>query len=167
MRTADRGRPRVVRKRVRRHADGRVRRPDAAVNGRPRKVMLTGHGTRSRALLRDALDMRSRAGRAFRVHEAALVAHLGGAVVVTVAQRALIDQAARLRLMGQIAWAELQRTGAFRAGELVSAYDALRRAMSDERQVLALLGLQRREAPVPSLQEFLAGAAREGEEPQP
>ena len=166
MKTAAPARPRVVRKRVN-GRDVRLRRPDAAANARTKKVMILGHGASSRALMHGALDQRTRVGRAYRAHEAALVAHLGGAEAVTVPQRSLIDQAARLHLLGKIAWAELQRTGAFRAGELVPAFDAFRRAAADERAVLALLGLERKTQQLPSIEDYLDGhtAEQPGGEP--
>src|SRR5438067_1072489 len=49
----------VVRRRVN-GRDLRLKRPDAAANARPHKVSIIGHGSFSRALVRDALDLRTR-----------------------------------------------------------------------------------------------------------
>jgi hypothetical protein len=133
-------------------AQRRSKRPDAARLAKS-KIVVVGHGANSRALLRAPFDMRSRLGKAYRATIDALRAHVGSDV--TPPQVALIDQAARLRLLTQIAWSELQHSGAFRKGEIAPAFDAYRRAAADERAVLAILGVQRRPQPVPSLDEYL------------
>lgn len=128
----------------------------SAKNAKPRKILLVGHATTSEALKRGILDLRSRSGKAYRATCEALTLHLGGEL--SAPQKALVDQAARLRLMTQFAWAELGRTGPFKkTGELVAAYDAYRRAAADEREVLRLLGIERRVKELPSLQDYLKG----------
>lgn len=128
----------------------------SAKNAKPRKILLVGHGTKSQALRRGTLDLRSRAGKAYQATVAALSAHLGNDI--SAPQKALIDQAARLRLMTQFAWAELGRTGLFKKnGDLVAAFDAYRRCAADERAVLTLLGIERLVKDVPTLQDYLKG----------
>lgn len=133
----------------------RPKRPDSAALARPRKVAVTHGG--SSALRHVELDLRTRAGKAWRENCEALKAHIGGDP--SVAQAALIDQAARLRLLSQIAWAEIERRGAFKGGQVQPAVDAYRRAIADEREVLRLLGLERRVKPVGSLEDYLKGGA--------
>lgn len=108
-------------------------------------VRFISHGG-SRALLREALDRRTSAGKAYAVRLNALAAHLGGHAALSVPQQALIDQAARLHLLGLFAWAELTRAGLFAKGLPRPAFDVYRRAAADEREVLRLLGLERRVA---------------------
>jgi hypothetical protein len=147
----------------------RDKNPASAANARPKKVIVS-HGGASQLVLRAAFDMRSRLGRAYAAAHSALVAHLGSDL--TAPQAALVDQAARLRLLTQIAWSELQATGAFRRGEVAPAFDAFRRAAADERAVLALLGIQRHAREVPTLHEYLSnrpttdGATHEQQERQ-
>src|SRR3989442_14125356 len=91
----------------------RTKRPDAARNARPRKILLR-HASDSRALRYADLDLRSTAGREYAGTKATLTAHLGGEANVTAPQRTLIDHAARLHLLTRLAWDELIRGGAFR-----------------------------------------------------
>lgn len=137
--------------------DRRAKRPDAAANARPRKVAVT-HGGKS-ALARAAFDLRTRFGRAYRAHCATLTAHVGGDP--TAPQAALIDQAARLRLLGRLAWEELVQGGAFRNGAPRLAFDAYRKAAADEREVLRLLGVERRQRPIQTIEEYLAGGSQD------
>lgn len=132
----------------------RAKRPDSAALARPKRVAVT-HGGRS-ALLHAPLDRRTRFGRLHRAQVDALCRHLGGDV--TVAQARLVDQAVRLRLLSELAWSELLRGGAFtEAGDPRPALDAFRRLAGDERSLLALLGVERREQPVASLDQYLNG----------
>lgn len=127
--------------------DVRIKNAASARNARARRV---------RVLLPGQLqDRRTRGYRLEAAHVAALVQHVGGDP--SIAQRSLIDQAARLRLLTQLAWTELQRVGVFRDGEPRAAFDAYRRAAADEREVLRLLGLERRAQPVPTLDDYLRG----------
>jgi len=137
----------------------RTKRPDSARLARP-KVVFLRHGGGS-ALMRAAFDGRSRLGKQHRAHVEALRAHLGGEP--SVPQVALIDQAAKLRLLAQIAWGELMQSGAFRRGESRPAFDAFRRAAADEREVLRLLGLERRAGEIPDVAAEIARQRREEE----
>lgn len=131
----------------------RVIRPDAAANARTRKVRVTT-GADSKTLLTASLDLRTRLGRIYLGHKQALVAHLGGDP--SAVQLRLIDQAARLRLVCDIAWGELSRRGAFSpSGDPRPALDAFRRAAADERDVLRLLGLRRAVREI-DLKDYLA-----------
>lgn len=134
----------------------------SARNARPKKILLVGHGATSKALREGVLDLRSRAGKTYRATCQALGAHVGGEL--SAPQKALIDQAARLRLLTQFAWAEIDRLGPFKkTGELVAAFDAYRRAAADERSVLSLLGIERRVKELPTLQDYLKQSKGDGD----
>jgi hypothetical protein len=108
-------------------------------------------------------DMRSAVGKAYRACIVELTAHLGGDP--TAPQRILLDQAARLSLLCSLASAELARLGAFeRSGELRPAFDGYRKAAADLRDVLKMLGLERKEKAVPTLEQYLSERAEEEEE---
>ncbi len=132
----------------------KVIRRDAARNARPKKLLLR-HGGNSRALRYADLDLRSTAGREYRARVQALTTHLGGAEAVSTPQRILIDHAARLHLLGRLAWDELSRTGAFKDGNPRPAYDTYRRAAADERSVLTVLGIERKAKYVPDLHDYI------------
>lgn len=145
-------------RRQRRREGGRlvpVRSPASARNGKPKKLHITGPGTSSRALLHGSFHLGTRLGKAWRERCDALTAHVGGDP--SEAQRVLIDQCARLHLLVQFAWAEVLRAGAFEKGEPRPAFDAFRRAAADEREVLRLLGLERKHKPLPKLSDVLEG----------
>lgn len=142
----------------RRLIPGRITRPDAARNARPRKVLLS-HGRTSRLLRYADLDLRSAAGRAYQARVLALTVHIGGDP--SEPQKTLIDHAARLHLLTKLAWDELTRRGAFKGGAPTPAHDAWRRSAAEERAVLATLGIERREKPVPTLDEYLEQKSRE------
>jgi hypothetical protein len=166
MKSLELGTPRKARKR--RRKDGRdvpVKNAASATNARARKIAITGHGGSSRTLLHGGLHLGSRVGRAYLARCSALVAHVGGQP--SEVQRALIDQAARLHLLANMAYGELLRVGAFKkSGDVRAAFDAYRKAASDERDVLRLIGIERRAAPVPSLQDYLEQRGEQAAEPQ-
>jgi len=152
----------LTRRKLRRRIGGSlvpVKNAASARNALPNKVWIT-HGGNSKTLLRATFDMRSAVGKAYQVRVEELTAHLGGAEVVTAPQRTLIDHAARLRLLALLAWDEISRGGAFRAGEPTAAFDAYRRVSADERDVLRTLGLERRAKPVPDLDSYLRAKAK-------
>jgi len=146
---------------VRRERYGK--RPDARQNGRPHRIAIT-HALKSRALLRDPLDQRTVAGKFHREHVAMLTSDLGGDL--STAMATLVDQASRLHLIAKLGWNELVRTGLFdrKTGEAKPAYDLYLKTTRDERDVLRLLGLERRARPVPSLQTYLGALAAGKEE---
>lgn len=154
---------RIIRRRRGRTKTGKLdmRARTSARNAKPKKILLMGHATTSVALRRGVLDLRSRSGKAYRAICTELTAHVGGEP--SGPQRALIDQAARLCLMSQFAWAELWRSGPFRKnGELVPAFDAYRRSAADARSVFVLLGLARHTKEVPTLQDYLKKGNADG-----
>jgi len=131
----------------------RVKRSDSAKNARP-KVKFLVHG-RHRALLRDPLDARTRVGRAYAAQMVQYRQHLGGDV--SVAQEKLIDQAARLGLLADIAWGELIRSGRLiKRGSVNAAFDPFLRASRDLRAILLVLGLKRH-AKEATLKDVLEG----------
>ena len=159
----------VRKARPRRREGGRlvpVRNAASATNAKARKITINGHGGTGRTLLHGGLHRGSRVGRAYLARYTALVAHVGGAP--SEVQRALCDQAARLHLLANLAYAELLRVGAFKpSGDVRAAFDAYRKAASDERDVLKMLGIKAEPAPVPSLADFLASREAESQEPLP
>jgi hypothetical protein len=112
------------------------------------------HGLGSQALLRDPLDLRTAVGKAYHAHKAMLRSHVGGDP--TPPQEKLIDQAARLAVLSDVAWSELARIGRLIKGDaLHPAFEAFLKATREQRDVLRLLGLDRRKKDVPSLHDYL------------
>lgn len=132
-----------------------MKRLDSAANARTKKVAVMHAGESALRRIDLNLDLRTRAGKAHRAHVVALSAHVGPEP--TVPQRSLIEQAARLRILAQIAWAELSSGGAFANGEPRAALDVYRRVAADERDVLKTLGLARKEKAIPTLEDYLNG----------
>lgn len=121
---------------------------------KPRRKVLVRHAGDTVALRYADLDLRSTAGREYRTRVQALTAHIGGDP--TAPQATLIDHAARLHVLARLAWDELSRTGAFRDGEPRPAFQAYRSAAADEREVLRMLGIERRAKELPSLSDVLS-----------
>lgn len=134
-------------------ARDRPKRADAAGNARSRKVTVL-HAGKSRALWEATLDGRSKVGKAVAAEDAVLRAHVGlGALSRPL--ETLCHQAARLKVIGAIAWHRLETEGVFLGGEPHPALSAFREAARDEREVLRLLGLERRAKELPTLAEYL------------
>jgi len=138
-----------------RRAKDRPKRPDSATLAKPRKVHVL-HAGGTRVLLEAQLDRRTKLGKAYFQHVAALEAHVGGDL--SPPQARLCDQAARLGLLAAMAWSELSQRGAFHDGEPTPAVDTYMRAIGQERQVLLLLGLERATKQI-TLQDVLNGKA--------
>lgn len=140
------GVPRKVRR------DRRLKRPDSARIAKP-KVKYVSHAAGSN-LLEDPLDNRTRVGKTYRAQRAVLSAHVGGHP--THPQEKLIDQAVRLAMLTDIAWAELMRSKKLVTnGAVHPAFEAFLKASRDQRAVLIILGLKRRTKDVPDLQDYL------------
>jgi len=161
------GRPQLSKRRFTRK-NGRFRklkRPDAAVNARPRTVVIKGPGTGSKALMRASLDLRSTVGREYFRRLGELRAHVGGDPSVPEAR--LLDQAARLGLLVDIAWSALiQARTVLKSSSkngLHPAFEAFRKAATDERAVLQMLGIKRRAKDVPTVQEYIRQKQKEKE----
>jgi hypothetical protein len=136
--------------------------PASATNAKPKKVHIVT-GASSRTLRAGGpLDRRTAAYKLERAYVVQVTAHLGGDP--TVPQARLIDHAARLRLIAQIAWGELMRTGAFRNGQPVPALDAFRRVIADERAVLQLIGIERHQFEITDVAAEVARQRREEDE---
>jgi hypothetical protein len=88
-----------------------------------------------------------------------------GLDVLTRPLETLCHQAARLKVIGAIAWHRLETEGVFVGGEPHPALSAFREAARDEREVLRMLGLERREKPVPDLATYLREKYAPGEKP--
>lgn len=146
---------------VRKRKNGRLvkqKRPDSAGNAKPHKVSIV-HAGGSRALMRDPLDLRTRVGKAYYKHKEMLRAHIGGDP--SLPQEALIDQAARLALLEQFTWNQVMSAGVFdKKGALAPAYDAFIKAAREQRQVLVLLGIERKTKQL-TLSDVLDGEANE------
>jgi hypothetical protein len=85
---------------------------------------------------------------------------------LTAPQERIADQAVRLSLLEDIAWAELSRARSIitKGGTgLHPAFDAVLRAAKAHRDVLEVVGIQRKEKPIPSLQEYFASKAAKDE----
>lgn len=134
-------------------ARNRPKSPQSASNARPRKVHIV-HGGKSGQLMTAQLDGRTRLGKLYKEHVRALEIHLGDDL--SPPQARLVDQATRLALLASIAWQEALDRGVFVNGEPCPALDTFMRAAGQEREVLKLLGIQRPEKEVISLQEYLA-----------
>lgn len=146
-------------KRLRTLREGRrvlVKRPDSAGNARPHKIFPV-HAGAAKVLRRGVLDTRGALGKTYRTELSGLTAHVGGDPTLTLAR--LVEQGARLHLLEAMAWAETQAApGLIRAdGTPHPAIDVLLRTMRERREVLKLLGIERRQKPVPSLADYLSG----------
>src|SRR2546422_138900 len=92
----------------------RIKRPDAAALARP-KVKYLIHGGSGRSLLRDPLDRRTKVHRILVQRVAELRAHVGADITPPLAR--MVEQAARLSLLVDTAWAAVNREGVVRNGE--------------------------------------------------
>lgn len=140
-----------------RHKAGRLVRTssESAKNARP-KVKFVTHGGQS-ALRHAVLDMRTSMGRKYRASLAELKAHVGSDL--TVPQAKLIEQATRLSLLSDLAWAEVADAKALITNNTpCAAIDVFLKAARDHRAVLNLLGLERRVKPI-NLNDYLEGKA--------
>ena len=129
-------------------------RADSADNAKP-KVKYVTHGGVS-ALSREPIDSRTAMGKQYRQQLAALLAHVGEENL-THPRRELIDQGARSALLVRLAWAQVLRQGVVAKGRITPAFEALLKASREQREVLGLLGLARREKQAPTIDEYLAG----------
>lgn len=131
----------------------RPKRPDNRAIAKTKLYYVT-HGGDSN-VLRNPLDGRSPAGKAYKRFCQAMQAHLGGDL--SFPEEKLIDQAARFSLLVDIAWRELLDGGVFKKnGELSTAFEAFFKATRNQREVLNLLGLKRREKEIEDLASYLA-----------
>ena len=143
----------VLAKNRKRQATGRTPLPT-----RSRKVNVV-HGGKSQMLLTAPLDRRTSFGRAYAQQLRALELHVGDNL--TAPQARLVDQAARLALLGAVAWNELARGPFMKDGGAVPAMDVYMRATQQEREVLRVLGLERRLKDMPDLKTYLATQDKE------
>jgi hypothetical protein len=130
--------------------------PHSAANAKP-KVKYVIHGGAS-ALASDPLDGRTVLARHYRAQLAALLVHVGEDAL-THPRRELVDQGARFALLVRLAWAQVLRDGVIAEGRMTAAFEAFVKASREHREVLAILGLERRERPAPSLDAYLRGEA--------
>jgi hypothetical protein len=122
-------------------------------------VVRVGYGSDKRSVLRRVqFDKRSRFGKLYFAHVEVLENHCGNDL--SAPQRRLIDQAARLMLLSQLAWEDMQVHGAIKDGDIRPAFAAYVKTAKEEREVLSMLGLKR---PVKelTLQDYLAGRAQQ------
>lgn len=131
---------------------GKVKRPDSAALARPRKIIMV-HAGGSAAFRTGIFDGRTKTAKLYKQHVAALEAHLGGDL--TTPQSRLVDQAARLALLGELIWSDIDKHGVFKNGDARPVVDAYLKATKEERDVLRLLGLRRHQKPLPTLDEYL------------
>jgi hypothetical protein len=119
------------------------------------------HGALSKALRVGVPDKRSVFGKLHASLVQGYRKHLGDNL--SLPQEKLCDQAARLNLLTAIAWGELHKGGMFKQGGISAAFETFIKASRDEREVLRLLGLERRPKEVPDLQTYLRQKQREKE----
>jgi len=130
-----------------------------AALARPRKIMMV-HAGGSAAFRTGVFDGRTKLSKLYKQHVAALEVHLGGDL--TPPQSRLVDQAARLALLTELIWGEIDKRGVFKDGDVRPAVDAYLKATQQERDVLRLLGLRRRQKPIPDLDAYLKEHSDEG-----
>jgi hypothetical protein len=105
-----------------------------------------------------ALDPDTDVGRELAAWRASLIADLGGEENLTTSERALVDLAVRDRLLLDSVDAWLLAERKLVNGRKKSVYPAVAQRMKlaeGYTRRLQTLGLQRRQKPVPSLQEYL------------
>jgi hypothetical protein len=133
-----------------------VRNSASAGNGKPKRIAIV-HGSDSRAV-RGELDRRFAFAKATSRYTEEYRAHVGSDR--TVAMDDLCISAARHKALANLAYSKL-REGPFDSEDNIRAvYEAFRRADADHRSVLASLGIERRERPIPDLQTYLASKAK-------
>lgn len=135
----------------------RIVRPDAAANARKSPKIRVVHGGKSTALLKGEFDLRTKIGREHKTRLAVMKAHMGDDLTAPLER--IADQAVRLSLLEDIAWAELSRASSIvnsKGDGLNPAFDAVLRAAREHRNVLEIIGLQRKAKQVPTLAEYLA-----------
>jgi hypothetical protein len=129
-------------------AINRVKNSCSAANAKPKAVVLR-HGHHS-ALAWARLDRRSREHKYITTHAAALVQHLGGVDEITLPIGELVEQAARLRLLEAVAWAEVVKGGLIINGVASAAYEAFLKLSARRTDLLVTLGLERKARRVPT-----------------
>ena len=132
----------------------RPRHPASAKNGRPHAVTMKYGGTS--ALRAARVDQRTPEAHFENNKIAARVQHAGGADVVTEPLLSIIRHSARLELLVALAYAEVLRVGVVHDGAVSGAFQAFLTAGRELRGTLELIGLERKQKPVPSLAEYLA-----------
>jgi hypothetical protein len=136
-------------------ANGKPRRPspESAKNGKPRKVYLTTRNRASLAVLNNPLDLRSALGKRYVSDVISLKSHVGGDP--SVIECRLIDQASRLALLMDLAWGEVLASETLvKDNTPVAAIDIFLKCARDHRQVLGLIGVDRRARDI-TLQDVL------------
>jgi hypothetical protein len=145
--------------------------PQSAENAKPRRVALR-YGAHSALMSAEiVLDQRTREGKFERAVIERRIAHCGGAENVTEPLMSCIRHSARLELAVALCWAEVRRGRLLNEnGEPSGALRAFLVCGRALGETLRLLGLERRERPVPNLEDYLRGeppAAPEGKSPAP
>ena len=131
--------------------------PIARTNGKPKRVHIS-NGSRSSALLESPIDKRCVLGRLYKRQVAELQAHLGNDITPPVGS--LINQAARFSLLADLSWGEVMRAEELvQDGKPHASIDIFLKASKSQREVLSMLGIQRRARDV-TLQDVLNGTAQ-------
>jgi hypothetical protein len=130
--------------------------PESARNAKP-KIKFVTHGGASALRGRSAIDLRTSLGRKYKAGLIELKSHLGNEL--TPPQVRLVDMATRLGLLSDLAWGELMREGdLIKDGAAHPAIDVFLKSSKHQKEVLALLGLERKVRNV-TLQDILEGRA--------
>jgi hypothetical protein len=99
-------------------------------------------------------------GKAIKHRMRELVAHLGGESEVSAPMKSLLEHCARLRVLQYLCWAELERGGAFRDGQVSPAIGAWLSAVKAEKDTLMAIGLERKQK-VATLADYLREAGED------
>ena len=148
--------PRQSRKSVLHQRNGRVSVGSPGGHDRPRTGL---RALKSRVAVRGlaVLDKRTAAARVLMEFRRELLADLGGLATVSASQAALVELAARTRLyVDHIDAHLLEQTSLItRKGRLKPLVEQRQRLADSLARLLGLLGLERREPPAPSLEEYV------------
>ena len=113
-------------------------------------------GRRARSyLLTRPFKKNSAFGRLYSQRLDEFVRHVAPDGQPTIAQQRIADQLARLTLISDTCWAAVNRDGVLTGGRPTGAFENMMRSVREERAALLLVGLERKSAPVQSLDEYL------------
>jgi len=141
----------------------KLKKPTSAQNAKP-KTKKVKYVTRNQRndFFTDVFDGRTLIGKRYFELQHVFSAHL--CHDLTEPERQLVDQVARLCILSDICWAELMDDGVINdEGQLSPAFDGWLRTSRDQRAVLSLLGLKRREKEVVDLAAYIAKQKASGD----
>jgi len=140
--------------------DGRLikqKKPKSKANATP-NVKKVRYVTRNKKndFFTDVFDGRSLIGKRYFELQHVFSAHLGGDANLTEPEKQLVDQVSRLCILSDVLWSELMDDGVVNdEGKLSPAFDGWLRTSRDQRSVLSMIGLKRRQKEVISLTDYI------------